>query len=166
VPRKRTPGPAPPPRRRGAFAPARLEGLPDALRFLRERRGWSQDQLAHALGTRRAVVSTWECGKKTPSLEALAAVAGALELDLGDLDDALEVVTGRPPRPLREPLVPHQIDSGTVARLLLGTRTVLPLDEDHAALVEILDLVRGILSRRRAAANPTPGKRRVRKTRD
>jgi hypothetical protein len=66
----------------------------------------------------------------------------------------LEVVTGRAPRPLSEPLLPHQIVSGTLARLLPGTRTVLPLDEDHAALVQILGLVRGILGRRREPTEP------------
>ena len=159
MPRKRKPGPPPPAPRRSHFAPARLEGLPTALRFLRKRRSWSQDQLAHALDTQRSLISAWECGKKTPSVEALGALAGVLDLDLGDLDDALELVTQRPPRPFREPLVPHLIDTGTLARLLLGTRAAVPLDDNHAALIQILDLVRGILRRRRMPEEPAPAPR-------
>jgi transcriptional regulator with XRE-family HTH domain len=164
VVRKRKPGPTPPAPQRGHFAPARLDRLPDALRFLRERRGWSQEQLAEAMGTRRPVVSAWECGTKSPSLEALGSLAEALELDLGDLDDALEIVNHRQPRPLREPLVPHEIDTAALARLLLGTRNAIPLDDDHADLVRIVDLVRDIVRRRRERAGaptaPEPPRRR------
>jgi transcriptional regulator with XRE-family HTH domain len=154
--RKRAPTPIPPPPQRGHFASSRLEGLPDALRFLRERHGWSQEQLARRMGTHRPVVSAWECGSKTPSLEAVGSLAEALDLDLGDLDDALSIVNHRQPRPFRGPLIPQEIDSATLARLLLGTPNAVPLDEDHADLIRIIDLARGILRRRDERAEPTP----------
>jgi transcriptional regulator with XRE-family HTH domain len=42
------------------------------IRFARERRGWTQADLARRLGTSRAAVSAWEIGIRVPALRTLA----------------------------------------------------------------------------------------------
>jgi putative transcriptional regulator len=62
------------------------------VRSLRAERNWSQPELARRSSLSNAMVSMVERGERTPSLEALAALAGALEVDPATLlstdDDA------------------------------------------------------------------------------
>lgn len=51
------------------------------VRALRIERDWSQPELARRSALSNAMVSMVERGERTPSLEALAALAGALEVD-------------------------------------------------------------------------------------
>lgn len=51
------------------------------VRDLRLERGWSQPELARRSTLSNAMVSMVERGERTPSLEALSALAGALEVD-------------------------------------------------------------------------------------
>lgn len=48
------------------------------LRAIRERRGWTQAQLAHAVGYSDAFISQLETGKKQGSVTALKSLAQAL----------------------------------------------------------------------------------------
>lgn len=48
----------------------------------RIKRGWSQTELAEAIGTRQPVISRLERGDSNPSLQTLARVAKALNLSL------------------------------------------------------------------------------------
>ena len=48
----------------------------------RLKRGWSQTQLAEAIGTRQPVVSRLERGEGNPSLQTLQRIAKALDLSL------------------------------------------------------------------------------------
>ena len=48
----------------------------------RTRRGWSQTDLAEAIGSRQPVISRLEQGNSNPSLQTLARVAKALDLSL------------------------------------------------------------------------------------
>ncbi len=48
----------------------------------RIRRGWSQTELAEAIGTRQPVISRLEQGGSNPSLQTLQKVAEALNLSL------------------------------------------------------------------------------------
>lgn len=51
----------------------------------REKRGLSQEALGNRLGTSDVTVSRWETGKRQPDLNAQAAIAEALDIDVFDL---------------------------------------------------------------------------------
>lgn len=48
-----------------------VNGLPEKLRLLRERAGMSQRNVAQRLGVSPAIISAYENGERTPSLENL-----------------------------------------------------------------------------------------------
>jgi ribosome-binding protein aMBF1 (putative translation factor) len=56
--------------------------LGEAVRTERERRGWSQSQLAERMGTTQSSVARLEAGSVLPSIETLDRAAVALEADL------------------------------------------------------------------------------------
>ena len=68
-----------------------MASLESALRCLRGSQGLTQRQVATALRVPPSTVSAWEMGRRQSSLERLGQLADLLELDLGDLDDALEL---------------------------------------------------------------------------
>jgi transcriptional regulator with XRE-family HTH domain len=70
--------------------------LGEALKWLRSQRGWPQKQLAAAAGITRAMVSSYEKGKQTPTLATVDKIMTALDADLCDLHRVLEHVHGRP----------------------------------------------------------------------
>ena len=74
-----------------------FEGLGRALRWLREKAGLRQYETAQAAGITKAMLSAYETGKQSPSLESLEKVLGALGADLMDLTRALDHVNERPP---------------------------------------------------------------------
>lgn len=51
----------------------------------RESKGLTQEQLAQRLGTTGVTISRWETGKRKPDMNAQAAFAEALGIDLTDL---------------------------------------------------------------------------------
>lgn len=51
----------------------------------RTNRGLSQEALGGRLGTSDVTVSRWETGKRRPDLNALAAIAEALDIEISDL---------------------------------------------------------------------------------
>ncbi|WP_373048286.1 helix-turn-helix domain-containing protein [Vulgatibacter sp.] len=55
--------------------------IANRVRDLRLERGWSQPELARRSTLSNAMVSMVERGERTPSLEALAALASALDVD-------------------------------------------------------------------------------------
>jgi len=55
------------------------------IRDARVRRGWSQDQLAKALGTHRPTISVIEGGKQSVRAEQLSDFARALKCTVDDL---------------------------------------------------------------------------------
>lgn len=65
---------------------------------LRERAGLSQKELAARAGITPAMLSNYETGVKAPSLQSLGRILDALDLYLGSLDDALDLINERPPR--------------------------------------------------------------------
>lgn len=65
------------------------------LREARDRRGWTQSELAHRLGRTQTAVSYWEAGKRTPSLDELL----ELSFQLGE-----EVDYFLPPTRARQPV--------------------------------------------------------------
>ena len=48
----------------------------------RVKRGWSQTELAEAIGSRQPVISRLESGDSNPSLQTLSRIAKALDLSL------------------------------------------------------------------------------------
>ncbi len=66
-----------------AYDAARLAfELGRAVRELRERRGWSQAQLAHASGMTQSAVARFEAGGTVPTLPVLERLAVALDVSL------------------------------------------------------------------------------------
>ena len=55
------------------------------LQTLRKKKGWSQEQLAVAIGVTRQTVSKWELGSTTPELEKLLALSKLFQVSLDDL---------------------------------------------------------------------------------
>lgn len=73
-----------------------FNGLGRALRWLRDRQGKRQYQVADAAGITKAMLSAYETGKQKPSLDTLEKILAALECDLNDLHNALQIVNERP----------------------------------------------------------------------
>jgi transcriptional regulator with XRE-family HTH domain len=69
------------------------------LTFLRTARGWSQKELAGAVGTVGALVSAYETGRKSLSPEKLETLAAAMGLSAGAVDAALLCLESVRPRP-------------------------------------------------------------------
>lgn len=73
-----------------------LNGLGPALRWLRDRRGRKQYQVAGAAGITKGMLSAYETGRQRPSLETLDKILDTLGCDLNDLHNALRIVNGEP----------------------------------------------------------------------
>jgi transcriptional regulator with XRE-family HTH domain len=73
-----------------------LNGLGYALRWLRDRHGRKQYQVAEAAGITKGMLSAYETGRQRPSLETLEKLLGTLGCDLNDLHNALQIINGRP----------------------------------------------------------------------
>jgi transcriptional regulator with XRE-family HTH domain len=133
-----------------------LQGLGRALRWLRDRQGKRQYQVADAAGITKAMLSAYETGKQKPSLDTLEKILLALECDLNDLHNALQIVNERPEairRGQREAAwagVRHELGelddrfgdpgeapSRDIYRILGVNRRLPPLEEQ--ALSEMLD---------------------------
>ena len=73
-----------------------FQGLGRALRWLRDRQAKRQYQVADAAGITKAMLSAYETGKQKPSLDTLEKILIALDGDLNDLHNALQIVNERP----------------------------------------------------------------------
>ena len=73
-----------------------LNGLGQALRWLRDRQGKKQYNVAEAAGITKGMLSAYETGRQRPSVETLEKVLDTLKCDLNDLHNALQIVNGRP----------------------------------------------------------------------
>jgi transcriptional regulator with XRE-family HTH domain len=62
-----------------------METNMEALKQLREERGWSQLELSRRSGVDNAVISLVESGKRSPSLTTLRKLAKAMEVDMAEL---------------------------------------------------------------------------------
>ncbi len=82
----------------GPKSPEQATDVPigEALRLLREREKVTQAELARRGGPDHRTISHWETGRKCPSLRLLLQYLTALELDLHDLQAALDQVSERP----------------------------------------------------------------------
>lgn len=73
-----------------------LTGLGHALRWLRDRHGRKQYQVADAAGITKGMLSAYETGRQKPSLDTMEKLLDTLGCDLYDLHNALQIVNGRP----------------------------------------------------------------------
>ncbi len=74
------------------------ETLGPALRLLRGRRHLKQMQVAAMAGITKAMLSSYETGAATPSLQSLTSILGAMGSDFREFQEALHAVKpgGRP----------------------------------------------------------------------
>lgn len=131
-----------------------LNGLGQALRWLRDRQGKKQYQVAESAGITKGMLSAYETGRQRPSLETLEKILDTLGCDLNDLHNAIQIINGRPEKMRRrgegvgtedEEAAEGPVESnpgpgssrGDLQRLL-GTRDSLPPEEEKA-LGEMLD---------------------------
>lgn len=133
-----------------------LNGLGQALRWLRDRQGKKQYQVADAAGITKGMLSAYETGRQRPSLETLEKVLETLGCDLNDLHNAIQIINGRPEKMKRrgegvggeegaspgaaggspQPAVDEQ--GKTALQRVLGRSDSLPVEEERA-FTEMLD---------------------------
>lgn len=114
-----------------------LNGLGQALRWLRDRLGRKQYQVAQAAGITKGMLSAYETGRQRPSLETLAKLLDTLGCDLHDLHNAIQIVNGRPaairPTRLADTDVPGAGERGFPDLYsVLGQSDPLPPDLERA----------------------------------
>jgi transcriptional regulator with XRE-family HTH domain len=123
-----------------------LNGLGPALRWLRDRRGRKQYQIAGEAGITKGMLSAYETGRQRPSLETLDKILDTLGCDLNDLHNALQIINGRPTVPVRPapraPLAPGEgltLGEGAAVDVygVLGLSEPLP-EQEERALSEML----------------------------
>jgi transcriptional regulator with XRE-family HTH domain len=126
-----------------------LTGLGQALRWLRDRQGKKQYQVADAAGITKGMLSAYETGRQRPSLETLEKILDTLGCDLNDLHNAVQIINGRPEKMRRreDPAAGEEIFSepraeasaGQVSvQQLLGRSAPVPAEEERA-LAEMLE---------------------------
>lgn len=69
-----------------------FEGLGKALRWIRQRQGKKQYEVAEAAGITKAMLSSYENGKQRPALDTLERILDALGIDLDYLAHSLRMV--------------------------------------------------------------------------
>jgi transcriptional regulator with XRE-family HTH domain len=74
-----------------------LMGFGLRLKQLRNRRGYSQERLAHLAGLDRTYVSQAEQGRRNTTLITMQKLAKALDVTLGDLVNDPDDIEDRPP---------------------------------------------------------------------
>ncbi|MEM9290429.1 MAG: helix-turn-helix transcriptional regulator [Acidobacteriota bacterium] len=115
-------------------------GLGKALRWLRDKRKKKQYEVADAAGITKAMLSAYETGKQRPTIDTLEKILAAMEVDLGDLFDTLQVVNERP-REMRyrdevlpNPPATSALEDPTIdVRYILGDDQVEPEEEEAVA---------------------------------
>lgn len=75
------------------IARSAFSGLGLALRWLRTRQQKRQYEVAAAAGITKAMLSAYETDKQRPTLETLEKLMRALEIDLRQLSEAIQLIT-------------------------------------------------------------------------
>lgn len=141
-----------------------FQGLGRALRWLRERQTKRQYQVADAAGITKAMLSAYETGKQKPSLDTLEKILAALEGDLNDLHNALQIVNERPEairRTGRGEAVEGEgpVSGRSEVYRVLGLERQIPAPEEQA-LAEMIagfhKLIRYFHQSQLGAAGPLP----------
>lgn len=61
------------------------------IRYMRERRGWNQTELAKRAGLKRSALGNYESGARSPGLDILEQLADAFGVSLGDMVNGVEL---------------------------------------------------------------------------
>ena len=87
-----------------------MDGLAERIREARRRQGWTQEQLADAVGVTRSAVAQWETGRSGQLTANLSRISKVLETSLAKLvgsesdgDSAQAVPTRDQQRPMLHP---------------------------------------------------------------
>jgi transcriptional regulator with XRE-family HTH domain len=125
-----------------------LNGLGQALRWLRDRQGKKQYQVADTAGITKGMLSAYETGRQRPSLETLEKILDTLGCDLNDLHNAIQIINGRPEKMKRrgegaelegDPAPRPEGGGGrSEVQRVLNRRDPLPFEEERA-FSEMLD---------------------------
>lgn len=123
-----------------------LTGLGQALRWLRDRQGKKQYQVADAAGITKGMLSAYETGRQRPSLETLEKILDTLGCDLNDLHNAIQIMNGHPEKVRRRDEIAagaEEVSSGeaegrTEIHRLLGRSAPMPAEEERA-LAQMLE---------------------------
>ncbi|HEX4966008.1 MAG TPA: helix-turn-helix transcriptional regulator [Thermoanaerobaculia bacterium] len=123
-----------------------MNGLGHALRWLRDRRGRKQYQVAEAAGITKGMLSAYETGRQRPSLDTLEKILNTLGCDLNDLHNAIQIINGKPEGMRRrgegvgaeDQEAPAAGGERVDVQRILGKREPLPPEEEKA-LTEMLD---------------------------
>ena len=127
-----------------------LNGLGQSLRWLRDRQGKKQYQVADTAGITKGMLSAYETGRQRPSLETLEKILDTLGCDLNDLHNAIQIINGRPEKMRRredaaaggEEASAGSAEETAAGRAeiqrLLGRSAPLPAEEERA-LGEMLE---------------------------
>jgi transcriptional regulator with XRE-family HTH domain len=123
-----------------------MNGLGQALRWLRDRQNKKQYQVAESAGITKGMLSAYETGRQRPSLETLEKILSTLGCDLNDLHNAIQIINGRPERIKRRGEGVGEAEEGPKAegggrseiQKVLGRRDPLPFEEERA-FGEMLD---------------------------
>ena len=100
-----------------------LTGLGPALRWLRERQGKKQYNVADSAGITKGMLSAYETGRQRPSIETLGKILSTLGCSLLELHNAIQVIQGRPEAMWR----PGESGDGAEAADGLDVRALLGL---------------------------------------
>ena len=65
--------------------------LAENLKFLREQRGKTQQELAKLFGVEQKTLSSWECGSRTPVIGMIVEMAKYYEVSLDDMKPPIPV---------------------------------------------------------------------------
>jgi transcriptional regulator with XRE-family HTH domain len=124
-----------------------LNGLGQALRWLRDRQGKKQYQVAEAAGITKGMLSAYETGRQRPSLETLEKILATLGCDLNDLHNAIQIINGHPEGMKRRgegvdeeeaAAKPEGTGGRSEVQRILGRRDPLPYEQERA-FSEMLD---------------------------
>ncbi|HYU35600.1 MAG TPA: helix-turn-helix transcriptional regulator [Thermoanaerobaculia bacterium] len=128
-----------------------LTGLGHALRWLRDRHGRKQYQVADAAGITKGMLSAYETGRQNPSLDTLEKLLDTLGCDLYDLHNALQIVNGRPTIPRNRESDGRWRSGADVGVSALDVRQLLGLTgplgaEEEEALQRLMEAFHALLS--------------------
>lgn len=130
---------------------ASFTGLGKALRWIRNRQGKKQFEVAEAANITKAMLSSYENEKQRPAVDTLERILDAMGIDLDYLAHAMRVVrqeeerrTGEPPATPRHTLQPPPFEPYLDLERVLGLRR--PLDPaEERAVGQMLDGFHGLL---------------------
>lgn len=116
-----------------------LADMGNTIRQARERKGWSQVELAEALGLKQQSVSRWEAGESKPRSATLAAVTAALDFTESELEvlRSLYYPVGGPGPVHESPSVPAQ--AGDDIELDFNSAMRHVPDEVRQAVIRIVE---------------------------